>query len=355
MLQYPSLGVLLGVGLLGGVACKAAPESARDSGSGPSALEVGGADLGVGSAEDAAVSWTVACDQLAQAECAQESACSAFAFDGELGSMAACEERYGGQACVSRMSSAGSLVTPAMVQECAAALRIQTCAGRQAQAPAACAWQGALSDGSSCTYDQQCSSGRCDLAGGNWCGQCKPKGGLGDACPATQRNGCADGLVCADSQCGRTLPDSGACSLSVWVCTATVPDGGSCLTRLECAWGRACIDGLCAAEKKSGDPCQGGLDCTFEQDVACLALPDGSRRQCTPITRVEAGDACDEPRGLYCKGSATCKGTNGAAAPTGVCSAPASDGAPCGGSVDCMYPSLCLAGKCTTAAEGICR
>lgn len=124
----------------------------------------------------------------------------------------------------------------------------------------------------------------------------------------------------------------------------------SCVSSYQCTWGFTCIDGHCKTVKQVGDPCSTNSDCSPQEDAECIAGQDGGSR-CTQFSFAAAGEACDRNKGLVCSGDATCMGKDSRQATTGVCSAAILDELPCGTSADCLYPSLCITGRCQTAAD----
>ena len=358
-----SYALLLVTMLMGG-GCNASARAGRaadDGGDDAEVLEETGylgprADA---ASDDAAFStWAEACTSFAKAVCARAQACSAFSFAQTIGTTGNCEARYGGANCEIQMRSRGSVVTPEMVAACADAIEAQTCADRYVGHPAACAWQGSLADQSACTYDQQCQSERCDLVTGTWCGSCKPRILLGGLCGSPSERSCQRGLVCADSKCSTSLADGGTCGANAeWVCTTPVALGGNCLGDFECSWGFTCINGRCLQAKKGGEACSGRLDCAPDQDLSCAPKVTGGDSVCMAITRSTLGDSCNEGKGIYCIGGTMCRGTDGQPASVGVCGSLGEDGSACAGTMDCPYLTLCVGGKCESAAtaSGSCQ
>lgn len=295
-------------------------------------------------------SWSAACLAYAKALC-RVRACHLYFIPMLFGSEQNCEARYGGVNCVAQMNSPGSRVTPSSLSTCAQALSTESCADADVQDPAECAWQGALADQASCTYDQQCQSGLCDLASGTWCGSCKEKIPLGGSCPISKHE-CQSGLVCADSVCNGTVTDAGTCSGGLqWVCTKPASEGDACMSVSQCNWGLVCVGGRCVGVKSKGAACASGIECNPEEGLTCLPNASGSGGSCQPRSWADAGESCNNFDGLQCLDNAICKGTNGLAASIGVCSAAVANGAPCGNGIACQYPALCIGGKCQAAVD----
>jgi len=324
--------------------------SAFAAGSGGNA---GSSAFAAGSGGNAGIStWSAACSAYAKAYCAQYLACYTGVMLERLGDLNTCEARFGGVYCESRMVSPGSSATASDLTTCAAAISAQNCSEWFVNVPVECMWRGTLSDGSPCEYDQQCGSTRCARVSGSWCGTCTPRVSLGGQCDPSLRD-CERNLVCgAGVGCSGSLPDGGTCGeTSDMICTTPVPEGGSCATNFECASALACISGHCSPQRRTGESCAGGLECTRQEDVMCKGAV------CSAVSHATPGQACDYTNGITCLASGICKGADGQPNAIGVCVAPLADGQPCNGSTPCLYPSRCMAGKCMTAADAaeLCR
>jgi hypothetical protein len=296
----------------------------------------------------ASASWPIACSAYAKAVC-RLAACRLYTIYLIFGSEENCEARYGGVECEAQMTSAGSRVTPSSLSACAQALSAESCGDNWSLVPAECSWQGSLADNSSCTYDQQCQSGLCDLAAGTWCGLCKAKIPAGGSCPITKRE-CQNGLVCAETLCS-VVTDAGICNQGQWVCTMPASEGDACVSPVQCNWGLVCEGGRCVRVKSRGAACADGLECNPEEGLTCLPNPSGSGNSCQPWSWADAGESCNDFAGLECLDSAICKAKDGSGASVGVCSAAAAPEAPCGTDIACQYPARCIGGKCQTASD----
>jgi hypothetical protein len=298
----------------------------------------------------ASPSWSAACSAYAQAVC-RLTACYPNTLYTQFGSGQSCEDRYGGAACEARVTSAGSHVTPSNLVACAQALATQSCADYLVRFPAECSWQGDRVDGSSCTYSPQCQSGICVPALGTFCGTCRAKVPVGASCPATARL-CQDGLICVGSVCPGPVTDAGTCNQSTqWVCTKPGSDGDACISVGQCNWGLACVGGRCVRVKGRGEACTAAIECDPEQDLTCILNASGKGSTCMARSYAGAGESCDGTVGLGCLDNAICKGKDGAPAAIGVCSGAVGNGSSCGTGVACQMPSLCIKGKCQTAAD----
>jgi len=299
--------------------------------------------------------WKNACSVYARALCQRAFACYAFIFLNHFKDVQHCEDRYGGTDCERQVTSVGSTIAPRDLESCATALSAQSCAKRLLGRPRECLWQGSLQDNATCTYDLQCQSGWCDLVSGTWCGSCKPKIPFGDSCPNPGGAGCQEGLMCGSTICSISVKDGGVCrGTEIVTCGNPIPAGSPCLWTFDCAWGNACIGGLCAPWKELGEACEGDdyYACNLEKDEFCPYGTGGTR--CTAITRVGIGENC-AVLGAFCTGDARC--TKPDAGSSYFCTPPLEDGAFCDSTSECRFPSLCIDGKCRTAADvaGSCK
>jgi hypothetical protein len=292
-----------------------------------------------------------ACAEYATGFCGRIEACDPIGLLSTMGSIEACQDRFGGVACERRFTSTGTSVSPAQIVACAGALRGQSCSERSAGAPDACRLQGTLAVEARCVFDNQCQSGRCGRDPSAWCGRCQPRVSAGGACDPVQRP-CEVGLLCADVECAGTLQNGRCIGKVSWICTAPVPENGACTTRFQCASAMACIEGRCVPARRTDQPCAGRQECAREDGTLCLAAGNASAT-CMRASYASAGEACDTTTGTLCRASAVCKGTDGMPAGAGVCSAPVADGQPCTDRDLCRYPALCVAGRCVTAGEAV--
>jgi alpha-tubulin suppressor-like RCC1 family protein len=211
----------------------------------------------------------------------------------------------------------------------------------------------------------------------------------GTGCCATSSD-CSGSEYCgAGAQCATKLPDgttctgddqctSGLCYLGV--CTTPVPPGGACTTDAQCASGY-CVDGVCCDSACVG-ACQ---DCALAGFVGtCTSCAAGGEfcdggGQCQPKlpTGSECGSAaqcssgvCDSAvccesdcgPGGYCDSSGTCQPNPTDACTVVVCDpgtpgcalAPASDGTSCNDGNLCTQTDTCVAGACVGANPVVC-
>ena len=323
-----------------------APDGGKADAAG-SGNEVGtGAGGSVSDAPLDASSWSTACSAYAKAICGVINTCSVAALHHLFGTLQNCEARYGDTGCETQGNAPGSTLTPSALTACAQAWSTKTCEEYQFSVPAECAFHGTLADNAPCTYGHQCQAGACYMGDQSWCGTCKAKGKLGDSCSPLFRS-CEDGLTCAEP------------SQSVWVCAKPLSEGTACYSHPECDLGLRCVDGHCARAKLLGEACTGN-DCDYTQhDVICLGTADGGGSVCAQLSYSAAGESCNDNNGLglvTCGNSAFCQTKNGGSG--GSCVAALADGAPCNTSTGvCLYPALCINGKCTRAADvaGTCK
>ena len=289
-------------------------------------------DTGVSIDASASSSWSAACSAYAKALCGLM-AYSPEYLKMEFGTEENCEGRYGGAACESRMASAGSNMTPIGLAACAQALTAQSYGDYLLRLPAECSVPGSRAVNSPCTYYAQCQSGVCVMEPAVFCGTCKAKVPLGVSCNPNARE-CEDGLVCLN-----------------YTCTTLTAEGSACTSLSECESGLACFGGFCVRVKSQGEACTDGIECDPQQDLTCIPNASGGGRSCMPITYASAGESCGSWAAMECLDSAVCVGRD-ATTGIGVCSAAVADGAPCTNGVTyCQAPSLCINGKCQTAAD----
>jgi hypothetical protein len=286
---------------------------------------------GVSIDASASSSWLSACSAYAKAACKLD-ACRPYAIYAFFGSEENCEARHDTVNCEAQMTSAGSHVTPSSLAACAQAMATESCADASVRLPAECSWQGDRANNSACAFGQQCQSGVCELSYGMACGTCKPRMPADGACmPGTWE--CQDGLSCFH------------------VCIEPESDGDACTSPFQCGWGLTCVGGLCVGVKSQGAACTDGIECDPAQDLDCIPNASGGGSSCMPTTYAGAGESCGSWAAMDCLDNAICEGMD-AVTGIGVCSAAAADGSPCAtGIAACQAPSLCINGKCQTAAD----
>ena len=299
------------------------------------------ASAGLSDASLSSSSWSSACAAYGKAACDVNNRCNPITVRVYFGTTATCEARYGGKDCEAQGSAPGSKLAPSDLLACANARASETCLEVQSRVLAECFPHGDMADDSPCTYAHQCRSGFCNLVSNSWCGQCKPRGKLGDSCAAWLHS-CEDGLVCAS-------PNSGP---AVWTCVRPLSAGDTCDSDLACPPSFLCINNLCAPAKQLGEACK-ARDCDSYNSLTCWG--DGAARVCQPIPFGAAGDSCIRSGELQCTSSGFCREND--AGTDGICVAASADGAPCDSSTACLYPAVCLNGKCTRASDvaGSCK
>ena len=287
-------------------------------------------------------SWSTACKAYVKAYCAVVNSCYPAALEHFFGTLDNCASRYAGSDCEAQGNAPGSTLAPTDLLACAQATAAESCLDYRWRALPECNSRGSLADNSPCTYGHQCQSSFCALASRSWCGTCKLRGKVGDPCAGWLRS-CEDGLECGDPG------ESGT-----WACVSPVAQGGACNTDFACNPGFLCINGTCARAKQVGEACN-ARDCDSEHDALCTGTTDGGGRICEQASYGAAGDSCDLGGARHCGNSGVCNANDSGVG--GTCVAALADEAPCDQSTACLYPALCLNGKCTRASTiaGSCK
>jgi hypothetical protein len=274
--------------------------------------------------------------------------------------------------------------------------------GSSGKEPAACreAFVGSQADGTACTTNEFCASGRCDKGAGH-CGKCAPLVASGGAC--SQHSDCTGDLVCVGGKCdvsgtiklgdpcgpGKTCATGSFCpGIPDAKCTAVADKGGKCVSTKGCAAGLTCTaaqgssEGACQEPGKLGDTCDfnsfetacaKGLVCVLTGD---FAKPETVKSTCKTVRKL--GEACESP--LECKGlDTTCSagkcatvGNKGSACTnsqpaikspclpglscdgaTSKCSDPPVAGQPCGDNGSCADGAHCGPGQKCVASQDV--
>ncbi len=275
-----------------------------------------------------------ACDAVATAMCDKLNQCAPTELLTLYGDHATCLARIK-VVCLPMMSAPGSKTTPESAQQCADGIRTGTCDIYFAHGlPATCLGSpGTLADGAACAVGAQCESTYCQVAHGSSCGVCARRASAAGAC--TEEAGCASGLTCAGGSC-----------------VAFGGIGSACGAKQPCRRDLICRNATCGKPLEAGQPCDPlRQECNMVAGLYC-----GKSKLCGQASTAKAGEAC----GLFasngvavCTGGATC--TNMLA--SGLCQAPAPDGAACDAQKGpaCMAPADCVGGVCKIADPALCK
>ncbi|WP_394840092.1 hypothetical protein LVJ94_24715 [Pendulispora rubella] len=266
-----------------------------------------------------------ACANYAQSRCAELNECQAYAFNTSYVDMNDCVTRF--QAICNRsLTAPGTGKTPARVDECAKALKLDHCDNIKYNQPLeACKPAGTLEDGAPCGDAAQCKGRYCKRAEGSTCGVCATLGQSGAACDSDSE--CDNGFGCSNDRCTKICPKDATCESGQICGLQLVPDVAThkCVPKL--GEGQAC-----SKEKK----CNGAAGLYCNQNTLV----------CTRLEYVGAGQAC----GLneQTKVDTDCR--------TGACSddaphtclADLPEGAKCdaNGGAYCAVPAICANGVC---------
>ncbi|MGZ3442760.1 MAG: hypothetical protein ACXVDD_24735, partial [Polyangia bacterium] len=114
-----------------------------------------------------------ACADIAAVRCNQRATCSnGTGITRVYGDMATCLQREK-LSCTNALAAKGTGNTPDRVEQCAAALKAESCADYFALVtPPACINTGTLTDGTACAFAGQCSSTYCTNDANAACGVC---------------------------------------------------------------------------------------------------------------------------------------------------------------------------------------
>jgi hypothetical protein len=298
-----------------------------------------------------------ACADIAAVRCNQRATCSnGTGITRVYGDQTTCLAREK-LSCTNALAAKNSGNTPDRVEQCAAALKAESCADYFALVtPAACINTGTLSDGTACAFAGQCSSTYCTNDANAACGVCgQPVAANGDC---TNGGTCARGATCA------TTPGSMGMMMS---CITPAAAGASCSRVAPCGTGLTCVGAI-----GMGPNAMPG---------SCMASGTMAGVACDPTARTAPG--CDRAVGLFCNTtSKTCTAVtyaaNGATCGVGsdgnltdcaggtcfgtTCKAAAADGAACDtvNGPDCLAPAKCATaagattGTCTLADASKC-
>jgi hypothetical protein len=330
-----ALWVCLAPGCASHIRLGAVDEEGADTGGGDAAG--GRADSGILTDTGVPPDGTTAdlCADYANQLCNLEQSCNLLIFRNTFwGDLAICKERRKIR-CADRLTAAGSNDTPARVGACVATLSKFTCDDYTDQEhwPEICeAPAGNVADGAPCGVGAQCRGGGCFLPDNMLCSVCTTLAPVGAPCGAS----CQNNLQCLNGVCVAHLREGDPCRF-----------GGPL-----CAFGLACIgagsgQGKCAKRLGLGVPCDPvAFECNDSQGLSC----DGATSRC----RAEAGfPAPGEPcGGGPCRADAWCN------LATNRCESKRREGEPCGnfaGAPACLQPAICIGTTCTLPNPSGCR
>jgi hypothetical protein len=307
-----------------------------------------------------------ACADLARAVCTERDTCSNDLDNSRAyGTEAVCESRMG-SSCIAGLAVHGTAATPEDREACAKAYGSdETCSEYFENDPAAACDPpaGAAAMGATCAVAAQCASAFCAIAQDQVCGTCQSQPVAGASCTV-------------DADCGRDLACATPAGSASGVCATWVEQGGACLTGVNpCAPQLACmgddvatathgscvatittVGSACDSSRKTAPPCDGAIG------LACIPAGSGTTiGTCQAIAIVGAGEMCGNLGGPPITSVAEC-GAGGmcvkatATAHTGMCVAPAAEGAPCDRALGppCLEPAKCVAGTCTLPFVAAC-
>ncbi len=270
-----------------------------------------------------------ACAQVAAADCGAFVACAKFLLDISYADQAECELRTKAT-CVSNYGLQGVTATPGDVAACAAALTAASCQAFFSGIPA-CAFEGSLADGASCSSYLQCK-GICDKSQGSGdCGVCATAPAAGSDCDPSSSSiyQCSFGDYCssATSKCAPHLAENAPCA-ETEVCAGTL----------------ACVGGKCTQPAGEGEPCPTGYECDFFNGLSC---DFGAPPTCVKLVLASAGEDCSDIL-TWCDHAGSCD------VDTFKCVAAAKDGDPCMASLDCLPGATCVGQVCTLGGAAVC-
>jgi hypothetical protein len=217
-----------------------------------------------------------------------------------------------------------------------------------------CAFRGGRAEGQACLYGSQCQSGHCSVEG--QCGVCVPAGQLLTKCAYFDDWG---NNLAGMSQCDAGLVCNWRPPLSFTTfCSKASELGGPCGTAsTTCHWDNLCVDGICVAPPRAGEPCDpNGVPVTCEDYHFCNKLT----AVCEPLAVGRAGDPCgyfDDGRLGVCGDPLICAPVDPVAF-KGTCAAPTPDGQPCDEDWffgPCTNPARCINGICTYQDVSLCE
>jgi len=280
-----------------------------------------------------------ACTDLAASICSRIDACTNVLIAVVYGDVDTCKKRVK-LGCLPGLAAPGTSSTPEKAEACAKDFPTETCIDLFAKNPAASCIPspGKVANGMACGEDAQCDSTFCARTpGAGGCGVCAPMPKEGDAC--------------VNNQCGRLLE----CNTKD-KCYKTRVLGETCSADTPCAASLSCFGGKCVAAAKAGEACDGTATSAPTCDTTAGLGCNPVAKVCQVLVFAKAGDTCGyvAPDFKLCTGGSFCKTTGGF---SGVCVAPAADGAPCNpkDGPQCLSPAICSGGVCKLVDPAACN
>jgi hypothetical protein len=286
-----------------------------------------------------------ACDSYIGALCNQIQKCAPFFVQLVYGDVATCKTRALIN-CSKAFTAEGTSLTTTKADTCAKDFAAQTCGDLfAATTPSSCVPDpGKLADGTACGDDAQCQSTFCSRMG-KTCGVCAKPPSSGAACK--EDHDCGHGMNCTNKTNG-----TGTCS-------KPVASGGTCdASTSPCGAGLSCFGGKCVAPAAAGAACDPDAktapSCDITQGYFCV------KNVCKAVKLAKAGETCGFVAAtsdfILCAGGFdNCALTAGTM--TGVCTAPAADGAACDDAKGphCTPPAECVSNQCKISDPSACK
>jgi hypothetical protein len=247
-------------------------------------------------------------------------------------------------ACAASIGAPHTGATPALFQQCGAAIASRACDQPSTNAGAsACSPHGGdIANGGTCGDSWQCASGRCTTGGGVVCGTCVAQVPEGGACTDIE---CADGLVCTAASQGSTTR----------VCSPPVSAGGPCFDSSVCPGNTACgaTTGTCDPLPGAGEACDiKSTFCDLSQSLLLCAPYQGICA--APGSLVASGQPCGwlTTTAPYAQCDGYCALNPGSNA--GTCLAFLAEGQTCTTVGDLCGPNLQCQGVCVPMGPTTC-
>lgn len=184
--------------------------------------------------------------------------------------------------------------------------------------PVACDTAGPRASGQTCSFGDQCKSGRCVFPDGKDCGTCEDR--VGEGQPCISNTSCKHGLVCANND----------------RCVALGAANAACDTNRPCMSHLRCAGGTCIPRGTLGAKCTDDEECNIYLGLACV--------QSACVKLVAAANCAANADGTFniCQSRGVCNSS------TSSCTPAPADGQPCTeDGPDCLFPASCENGKCT--------
>jgi hypothetical protein len=281
-----------------------------------------------------------ACAAYAKAFCERFLTCDPRAFlTSYFVSLDECQSRLS-VFCPNEFAAPGTGSNPTVMAACARATASQTCAAWYAGLATDCTPAGSLPNGAGCAYHSQCRSTLCRRSRAGWCGTCQDRVPVGGMCEPSQLD-CEAGLTCA-ANCAGSVESEQCGGIYGFVCATRVLLGGGCDKEFQCAFGLACLGGVCSAVKTEGQPCQNFWQCGG--DTSCGTV-------CTANLHLAPSASCSPVFFQQCAGGRACVVPDGGTNDGATCGPPAAEGQSCSFNAECQSPAHCHEGTCRGAID----